>query len=60
MDKTGEHHPTAEVVRNHLRGVIDPELGSDIVETALATAPSELTLTPPQLGKVEVSITVSG
>jgi len=57
MDKTGEHHPTAEVVRNHLRGVIDPELGSDIVDLGMVRS---VTVTDEGEVTVTVALTTSG
>ncbi|MCB0986271.1 MAG: DUF59 domain-containing protein, partial [Acidimicrobiales bacterium] len=57
MDKTGENHPTAEVVRNHLRGVIDPELGSDIVDLGMVRS---VTVTDEGEVTVTVALTTSG
>jgi ATP-binding protein involved in chromosome partitioning len=49
--------PTEEQVRGALRGVIDPELGADIVELGMVTA---VRLGPGGAVEVEVALTVAG
>jgi ATP-binding protein involved in chromosome partitioning len=51
------HGPTEEQVRAALRGVIDPELGADIVELGMVTA---VRLGPDGAIGVEVALTVAG
>ena len=49
--------PTAEDVMGHLRGVIDPELGSDIVDLGMARS---ATVDPDGTVRVTVALTTAG
>ncbi len=57
-DSTGsEAGPTEESVRAALRGVVDPELGADIVELGMV---NDVTIGPSGSVDVEVALTVAG